>query len=71
MQLLIEDHLKFRDDLRQLLTAQVLLTDRVDKLAITVQELAESQKHTDDRLNALIHVVDDWITRGIPPPPRQ
>jgi hypothetical protein len=71
MQLLIEDHLKFRDDLRQLLTAQVLLTDRVDKLAITVQELAESQKHTDDRLNALIHVVDDWITRGSPPPPRQ
>jgi hypothetical protein len=78
MQLLIEDHLKFRDDLRQLLTAQVLLTDsldkltvRVDKLAITAQELAESQKHTDDRLNALIHVVDDWITRGIPPPQRQ
>jgi hypothetical protein len=71
MQLLIEDHLKFRDDLRQLLTAQVLLTDRVDKLAVTVQELTESQKHTDDRLNALIHVVNDWITRGIPPPPRQ
>lgn len=78
MQLLIEDHLKFRDDLRQLLTAQVVLTDRVDRLAITVQELAErqkelteSQKHTDDRLNALIHVVDDWITRGIPPSPRQ
>lgn len=71
MQLLIEDHLKFRDDLRQLLTAQVLLTDRVDKLAVTVQELTESQKHTDDRLNALIHVVDDWITRGIPPPQRQ
>ena len=78
MQLLIEDHLKFRDDLRQLLTAQVVLTDRVDKLAITVQELAEkqkeltdSEKHTDDRLNALIHVVDDWITRGIPPSPRQ
>lgn len=77
MQLLIEDHLKFRDDLRQLLTAQVLLTDRldqltvrVDKVAVTVQELAESQQHTDDRLNALIHVVDDWI-RGIPPPPRQ
>jgi len=78
MQLLIEDHLKFRDDLRQLLTAQVLLTDsldkltiRVDKLAVTVQELTESQKHTDDRLSALIHVVDDWITRGNPPPQRQ
>src|ERR1700680_3566270 len=78
MQLLIEDQLKFRDDLRQLLTAQVLLTDRLDKLAvrvdtlaITVHELAESQKHTDDPLNTLIHVVDDWITRGIPPPQRQ
>jgi hypothetical protein len=71
MGLLVEDHLKFRDDLRQLLIAQVVLTDRVDKLAVTVHELTESQKHTDDRLNALIHVVDDWITRGIPPSPRQ
>jgi len=39
----------------------------VDTLVITVHELAESQKHTDDRLNTVIHVVDDWITRGIPP----
>jgi len=30
MQLLIDDHLKFRDDLRQLLTAQVVQGDRID-----------------------------------------
>jgi hypothetical protein len=30
-----------------------LLTDRVDKLAQTVTNLAEAQKHTDERLNAL------------------
>ena len=39
MQLLIEDHLKFRDDLRQLLTAQVFLTDRLDKLTVRVDKL--------------------------------
>jgi chromosome segregation ATPase len=89
MELLIEDHLKFRDDLKQLLTAQVVLTDRVDKvterldrlteridkladrvdkLALTVAELTEAQKHTDERLNALIHVVDDFIRNSGRPP---
>ena len=67
MERLIEDHLKFRDDLRQLLTAQVVLTDRVDKFASrierfgdrldrlvdTVEELAESQKWTDQSLREL------------------
>jgi hypothetical protein len=60
MELLIQDHLAFRDDLRQLLTAQVMLTDRVDKLA-------ENAQHTDDRMNALIAVVDGIVRRGGPP----
>ncbi len=75
MELLMDDHLKFQQEHRQLLTAQVLLTDRVEKLADTVEttvqaiaSLAETQKHTDERLNALIHVVDDWIRRH---PPQQ
>jgi hypothetical protein len=54
MPLLIEDHVRFSEEHKQLLTSQVLLTDHVDKLAITVQELAAAQRHTDDRLNALI-----------------
>jgi hypothetical protein len=53
MQLLIDDHLKFSDEHNKLLTAQVVLTDRVDKLTVTVQELAESQKRTDEKLLAM------------------
>lgn len=70
MALLIEDHVRFSDEHKQLLTAQVLLTDRVDKLAGTldtaIKELSASQRHTDDRLNALISVVDDLIRRRPP-----
>ena len=65
MDLLITEHLTFSDEHKKLLTAQVLLTDRVDKLAVSVQELRdaqrEAQKHTDERLNALIAVVDDLV----------
>ena len=56
MQLLIGDHLKFRDDLRQLLTAQVVQGDRIDKLA-------EAQKDARERVDALILIVDDLIRR--------
>ena len=47
---------EFQQDLKILLTAQVLLTDRVDKVT-------EGQKHTDERLNALIQVVDGFYRR--------
>jgi hypothetical protein len=53
-ELLITDHLTFADEHKKLLTAQVVLTDKV-------RELMEAQKHTDERLNALISVVDDLI----------
>ena len=70
MALLIEDHVQFREEHKQLLTAQVLLTDRVDKVAGTldtaIKELSAAQRHTDERLNALISVVDDLVRR--PPP---
>jgi hypothetical protein len=69
MELLIEEHMKFTQEHKQLLTAQVILTDRLDQLTVTVRELAEAQRHTDDRLNALIHIVDDWIRRTPPPQP--
>lgn len=39
------------------------LTQNVDKLTQNVADLTESQKHTDDRLNALIAIVDDLIRR--------
>ena len=67
MALLVEDHVRFSDEHKQLLTAQVLLTDRVDKLAGTldtaIKELSASQRHTDERLSALIAVVDDLVRR--------
>jgi hypothetical protein len=73
MALLIEDHVQFREEHKQLLTAQVVVTDRVDKLAITmdtaviaIKDLTAAQRHTDDRLNALISVVAD-IVRHRPP----
>jgi hypothetical protein len=36
---------------------------------VTVQEIAEGQKHTDERLNALIAVVDEIVRRGDKPGP--
>ena len=70
IELLIDDHVQFREEHKQLLTAQVVLTDRldkltgrVDKLAQTMESLAESQKATDERLGALIGIVDDIIRK--------
>jgi hypothetical protein len=65
-----EDHVRFDDEHKRLLTAQVVLTDRVDKLAVTldtaIKELSASQRHADERLNALIAVVDDIVRRRPP-----
>jgi len=60
MELLITDHVKFSDEHKQLLTAQVVLTDRMDRLTITMQELAEAQKHTDERIG-ILHMMDGFI----------
>lgn len=62
----VETQDRMQLDLKQLLTAQVVLTDRVDRLAQSVADLADAQKHTEERLNALIAVVDD-IVRKRPP----
>jgi hypothetical protein len=70
MQLLIDDHLKFSDEHNRLLTAQIVLGNRMDKLAETMEELAraqkesaDQQKHTDARMDALIAVVDGLIRK--------
>ncbi len=71
MELLIDDHLKFSDEHKKLLTAQVLLTEmqqraekRMEQLDLKMAELAEAQKDTGERLNALIAVVDDLVRRN-------
>ena len=63
LELLIDDHVLFRDEHKKLLTAQVLLTDRIGQVAKTVGDLAEAGKQTDERLNGLIGVVDGFIRR--------
>jgi hypothetical protein len=60
MEVLVNEHIDFQREHRQLLTAQVVLTERVE-------QLREAQKHTDERLNALITIVDNLIRN----PPRQ
>ena len=60
---MIDDRVQFREEHKKLLAAQVVLTDRLDRLAIRVDELTEAGKHTDQRLNALIKVVDDLVRR--------
>jgi hypothetical protein len=71
MELLIDDHLKFSDEHKKLLTAQVLLAEmqqraekRMEQLDLKMAELAEAQKDTAERLNALIAVVDDLVRRN-------
>jgi hypothetical protein len=62
MALLIEDH-QFREEHKQLLTAQVLLTGKMAELTEAQKQLTEAQKHTDERLNALITIVDGVIRK--------
>jgi hypothetical protein len=76
MNLLIEDPVRFDEEHKRLLTAQIVLTDRIEKLAIevvktsmAVREVSESQKHSDERLNALIAVVDDLVRKRPPQQP--
>ena len=73
LELLIDDHVQFREEHKHLLTAQVILTDTMDKLGKRVDQLAAAQlksetriDHTDATLNALIAVVDDFIRRQKP-----
>jgi hypothetical protein len=61
LEMLVADHIAFRDEHKQLLTSQILLTDQMDKLTGTMQELAESQKATDGRMTVLIGMMDTFI----------
>ena len=76
LELLIADHVQFREEHKHLLTAQIVLTDRLDRF---IQASAEAQKRTDeafrrtdqkmaelaDKLNGLIGYV-----QGMQPPPK-
>ena len=50
-------------DLRILLGAQVVMGETITNMGKAIAELAEAQKHTDQRMDALILTVDE-IIRG-------
>ena len=52
-----------QQDIKNLTFSQVSMGEALNNLTLQVTKLAESQQHTDDRLNALIDVVDKWIRR--------
>jgi hypothetical protein len=64
-----------QDDLKEgaraLMTSQVLFADQTREaftdVAHKLAELAEAQKHTDERLNQVINVVDELVRRTPPP----
>lgn len=50
MDLLINDHLQFRDEHKHLLRAQVLLTEAQERTDKQLKELTEAQKHGFEKL---------------------
>jgi hypothetical protein len=48
----------FEREHKQLLTAQIVLTDRLDRLTVRVDKLALTQEDTADKLNVLIALID-------------
>ena len=74
LEVLVNEHVQFHEDHRQLLKAQVVLYDSVQKFAETLTEmhrkteekladLATAQRNADERMAALIITVDDLIRR--------
>jgi hypothetical protein len=54
--------------LAKLLEHQEITGRNLSTLTVQVRELSEGQKHTDERLNALIAVVDELVRKGGPGP---
>ena len=68
LEALAEEHVAFASEHKQLLRAQVILTDRMDKLA-QAQALTEQRfRDTDERIGILIKMMDEWIRRHPEPP---
>ena len=61
LELLIDDHEQFRVDHKQLLTAQVLLNDSLDKLLQTTQEHTKQIAALDGRVDTLVSAIGELI----------
>jgi len=57
VEVLTSEHIQFAEEHKRLLTAQVVLTDRMDKLA-------EAQERTEAHLDLLTRTMDAWIRRN-------
>jgi len=73
-EILLQEHIAFAEEHKKLLTAQVVLNNQLQEISAlqkitdgSLAALAESQKHTDDRLNTLIAIVDGLIPKRPPP----
>ena len=62
--MLTETALTLTRGMNQLTDTVSGLAGTVNGLAGTVSQLAEAQRHTDERLNALIDVVEKLVSRG-------
>jgi hypothetical protein len=63
---LLNRHIEFEDEHKRLLTAQVVLTDRMDRLDQRLDRLAEIQAEGAQRMNVLISIVDEVIRKRPP-----
>jgi len=68
VEVILNRHIEFEDEHKRLLIAQVVLTDRLEKLTERVEKVAENVGHLSGNMNALIAVVGDLDRRN---PPRQ
>ena len=80
LEVLVNEHIHFHEEHKNLLRAQVLMHDSLGKMSGALQTLAEAQartdeklatlaaaqQHTDERMAALIVTVDDLIRRTPP-----
>jgi len=58
-----DNHDEIQKELKMVLRSQVLMSESLNKLTGRMAELAETQRHTDQRMDALILTVDE-IVRG-------
>ncbi len=63
VEVLTNEHIQFAEEHKRLLTAQVVLTDRMDKLAQAQARTDEQLRDTDKRLGVLMQMMDEWIKR--------
>jgi hypothetical protein len=59
VEVLVNRHLEFEEEHKRLLIAQVVLTDRIDRLA-------ELQTETAERMNVLVAIVDEVVRNRRP-----